>query len=133
MAFKRNRYICGNPHVECTYVRNSGWGGMYIKGVTERFGFDDSRISQIQRQFVKNKATGTPQGTFIYPLLHLSVDVASGFIYTLGVGLSTLLVSTNWAMREPLNRGTGDRPAPRFVMYVRMRDTNDLPARSRTG
>ena len=81
---------------------------MYIKGVTERFGFDDSRISQIQRQFVKNKATGTPQGTFIYPLLHLSVDVASGFIYTLGVGLSTLLVSTNWAMREPLLREASD-------------------------
>ena len=40
---------------------------IYIKGVTERFGFDAIRISQIHR-LVKNKATGTPQGCFICKL-----------------------------------------------------------------
>lgn len=36
--------------------------------------------------------------------------MGKGVIYTcIGVGLSTLLVSTNWAMREPLNRGTGNK------------------------
>lgn len=35
----------------------------YGKGVFGRFGFGDSRISQIHRQ-VKNKATGTPQGMY---------------------------------------------------------------------
>ena len=34
-----------------------------FKGVFGRFGFGDSRISQIHRQ-VKNKATGTPQGMY---------------------------------------------------------------------
>ena len=76
---------------------------MYIKGVTERFGFDDSRISQIQSQFVKKQSNGNaPRDVYISIAISTSVDVASGFIYTLGVGLSTLLVSTNWAMREPL-------------------------------
>lgn len=35
------------------------------------------------------------------------------------VGLSALLVSTIWAMRRPLHRGTSDRLAPRFsFMYI---------------
>ena len=47
-----------------------GWADIHIgKGVFGRFGFDDSRISQIHRQ-VKNKATGTPQGMYyIHPSL----------------------------------------------------------------
>ena len=39
-------------------------GYIYIKGVTERFGFGAIRTSQLLR-IVKNKATGTPQGCFI--------------------------------------------------------------------
>ena len=35
---------------------------------------------------------------------------AMNVLYTyIGVGLSTLLVSTNWAMRRPLHRGTGNK------------------------
>ena len=65
--------------------------------------FDATRISQIQSQFVKKQSNGNaPRDVYISIAISTSVDVASGFIYTLGVGLSTLLVSTNWAMREPL-------------------------------
>ena len=33
------------------------------------------------------------------------------------VGLSALLVSTDWAMREPLHCGTGDRTGSTFFMF----------------
>ena len=48
---------------------------------------------------------------YIQPSLHPCGDaMGKGMIYTcIGVGLSALLVSTNWAMREPLNRGTGNK------------------------
>ena len=40
-------------------------------------------------------------------------------LYTdIGVGLSTLLVSTNRAMREPLECGTSDRTGSTFFMYI---------------
>ena len=42
-----------------------------------------------------------------------------GELYTdIGVGLSALLVSTNWAMREPLLRGTSDRTGSTFWSLV---------------
>lgn len=40
------------------------------------------------------------------------------------VGLSALLVSTTWAMREAMNRGTSDSLAPRFHMYIQEFNTN---------
>ena len=77
---------------------------MYIKGVTERFGFD-ALESRKFKQLVKNKATGTPHGMFIYSphwIFTLLGDMLlSEFYILIGVGLSALLVSTNWAMREP--------------------------------
>ena len=77
---------------------------MYIKGVTERFGFD-ALESRKFKQLVKNKATGTPHGMFIYSphwIFTLLGDMLLSVFYILiGVGLSALLVSTNWAMREP--------------------------------
>ena len=45
-----------------------GWkraGHMCIKGVTERFGFDIVESRKF-KQLVKNKATGTSHGMFIY-------------------------------------------------------------------
>jgi hypothetical protein len=39
------------------------------------------------------------------------------YIY-IGVGLSALLVSTDWAMLEPLHGGTSDRMALRFFVFV---------------
>ena len=58
---------------------------------------------------VKNKATGTSHGVFIYSpylLLSLIADWVSNIF--ISVGLSALLVSTNRAMREPFYRGTSD-------------------------
>ncbi len=84
-----------------------GWkraGHMCIKGVTERFGFDIVESRKF-KQLVKNKATGTSHGMFIYSphwIFTLLGDMLlSEFYILIGVGLSALLVSTNWAMREP--------------------------------
>ena len=95
-------------------------GTIYIKGVTERFDFDSLRISQVHR-LVKNKATGTPYGVFIMysPWCVLTED-AKGRLYTnIGVGLSALLVSTNRAMREPLDCERVTALASRFFVYMR--------------
>lgn len=57
-------------------------------------------------------------GCTIYTLI-VSIPVVleqKGLLYTYtGVGLSALLVSTYRAMRRPLDCGTGDRLAPRFL------------------
>ena len=59
-------------HLSCLSHAESlvGWRRgrlIYIKGVSVRFGFDGLRTSQLQ-QYVKNKATETPQGVYyIYP------------------------------------------------------------------
>ena len=93
---------------------------VYIKGVSVRFGFDAVRISQIYYKLSKTKQRGRPLRCIIYNsfpatgVLSRSIEV---FIY-IGVGLSALLVSTIWAMREPLLRGTGNRLAPRFFMCM---------------
>ena len=58
---------------------------MYIKGVTERFGFDIVESRKF-KQLVKNKATGTSHGMFIYSphwIFTLSGDSPLGvFIYS---------------------------------------------------
>jgi hypothetical protein len=72
-------------------------------------------------QLVKNKATGTPLGMFIYnPHWLLSKDniPLKAHNVIIGVGLSALLVSTNWAMREPLNRGTSIRAGSTLFVYM---------------
>ena len=110
-----------SPHTVCFSLGTDGEAGtyIYIKGVTERFGFDVVRISQVLR-IVKNKATGTPQGCFICkPLVRLVRKTQQGRLYIdIGVGLSTLLVSTIRAMREPLLRGTSDRTGSTFFVYM---------------
>ena len=53
------------------------------------------------------------------PLVHLVRKMPEGGLYiNIGVGLSALLVSTNWAMREPLLRGTSDRTGSTFFVYI---------------
>ena len=88
------------------YLRSHlGWcgGGMYIhKGVTERFGFDDSRISQILNSLSRTKQRERPVGCLYTALIvscrFITMGTVSGRLYDhIGVGLSTLLVSTNWA------------------------------------
>ena len=47
--------------------------------------------------------------------MYLIAYKGKGELYTnIGVGLSALLVSTTWAMREPLLRGTSDRTGSTF-------------------
>ena len=93
---------------------------IYIKGVTERFGFDvvESRKFKL---IVKNKATGTLHGMFIYiPLLTIFINSHLEVYYILiGVGLSALLVSTIRAMREPYYVERASDWLHVFCMYVR--------------
>ena len=86
----------------------------YIKALLTLW-FDDSRISQIQDNLSKCPYC-------VLPLLQKKRQV-SGQIHTdIGVGLSTLLVPTNWAMREPLNRGTGNRHGSTFFVWKPVTD-----------
>ena len=49
----------------------------------------------------------------------LAFVVMGAFLYTYtSVGLSALLVSTTWAMPEPLLRGTSDRTGSTFFVYT---------------
>ena len=76
-------------------------GTLYIKGVTVRFGFDVLELRKFKLS-VKNKATGTPHGMFIYNPHWLFAFIAEREkLYIISVGLSALLVSTIWAMRRP--------------------------------
>ena len=46
-----------------------------------------------------------------------------GFDIFIGVGLSTLLVSTNWAMREPLLREASDKTGSTFLFVCQLANT----------
>ena len=97
-----------------------GWGCVYIKGVTERFGFDVVRISQVQTVSQKQSNGNAPRVFYMYsPWCTLLYRKGKGELYTdIGVGLSALLVSTNWAMREPLLRGTSDQTGSTFFVCM---------------
>ena len=95
-------------------------GRIYIKGVTERFGFDAIRISQIQYSLSRTKQRERPVGCLYTALIvscrFIAIGTMSGRLYNhIGVGLSTLLVSTNWACESlySVERVTG--LAPRFL------------------
>ena len=83
-------------------------GHIHTKAFSERFGFDDVRISQIQTSSQDQSNGNAPWGVIIVPIYVVGYD-----IYT-GVGLSALLGSTTRAMREPLHREPGTELAPRF-------------------
>lgn len=100
-----------------------GWEGrIYIKAFTERFGFDILRISQIQTVRQKQSSGECPLGVLYTTVIDSTFEEWRGSIkgrlyIHIGVGLSTLLVSTNRAMREPLECGTGDRTGSTFCVY----------------
>ena len=49
----------------------------------------------------------------------ISHSLQKGYLYTYTyVGLSALLVSTTWAMPEPLHCGTSDRTGSTFYVYI---------------
>ena len=63
-----------SPHAVRFSLGTNGWVGtyIYIKGVTERFGFDAVRISQVQTSCQKTKQRERPKGVFICkPLMYL--------------------------------------------------------------
>ena len=91
------------------------------KGVTVRFGFDNLRISQIHNYLSRTKQRGRPIGMYchIYPPISIRLIVfcwERGFyIHSPTWGFCSLLVSTDRAMREPSDCGTGDRAGSTFL------------------
>ena len=65
---------------------------------------------------------------YIQPSLHLCGDaMGKGVIYTcIGVGLSTLLVSTNWGNAKAFTSWNGQQgSAPRLFIYQRLNFVNN--------
>ena len=90
---------------------------IYIKGVTVRFGFDNSWISQSSSVCQKQSNGNASWVYYIHPsLAFVMMSMQVIYIYTY-VGLSALLVSTDRAMREPTNCGTSDRTGSTFFMH----------------
>lgn len=113
------------PHAEAKPAKDGadGEGHIYIKAFTERFGFDILRISQIQTVRQKQSSGECPLGVLYTIVIGSTLEERRGSIKErlyihIGVGLSTLLVSTNRAMLEPLECGTGDRTGSTFCVYV---------------
>lgn len=101
-----------------------GWEGrIYIKAFTERFGFDCLRTSQLPTVRQKQSNGECPWGVLYTTVIGSTLEEKRGGIKDrlyihIGVGLSTLLVSTNRAMRRPSNSGTGDRTGSTFCVYI---------------
>ena len=116
----QNAQICEN----CVSLQlfHQRWNNIMDIGVFWRLGFDVLELRNFER-LVKNKATGTPLGVFIdspYRIwtVHWTDLWRVGIAITFFVGLSSLFVSTNRAMRRPqhVERATG--LAPRFLCPV---------------
>lgn len=75
----------------------------YIKGVIVRFDFDALELRNFKLK-VKSKATGAPYMVYIVymPLAGGSLGLWPMVVHIcIDVGLSSLLVSTFWALRRP--------------------------------
>ena len=114
-----------HPHAVAAPRSAEWWCGEHIhkKAFSGRFGFDDVRTSQLQTVSQKQSNGNAPRDVYsqaqCFLLRSWSVE-KRWYIISISVGLSTLLVSTNGAMRRPLHRGTGDSLAPRFCVYMGM-------------
>ena len=99
---------------------------IYIKGVTERFGFDVVESRKFKR-LVKHKATGTSHVVIIcnpHWLLPLGNGYLGVFYIFIGVGLSALLVSTDRGNARALTRGTSIRTGSTSFLYIYGNVTN---------
>ena len=86
-----------------------GGAHIYIKGVTVRFGFDVLELRNFKLS-VKNKATGTPHGMFIYNPHWLFVFIAEREkLYTHQRGAFDVARFDNLGNAKALTRGTSDR------------------------
>jgi len=92
---------------------------IYIKGVTVRFGFDVLELRNFKLS-VKNKATGTPHGVFIYNPHWLYVFIAEREkLYTHQRGAFGVARFDRQGNAKALTRGTSDRTGSTFL-YVYM-------------
>ena len=95
-----------------------GGAHIYIKGVTVRFGFDVLELRNF-RQIVKNKATGTPHGMFIYNPHWLFVFRAEREkLYTHQRGAFGVARFDNLGNAKALTRGTSDRTGSTFFVSI---------------
>lgn len=86
-------------------------GRINIKGVTVRFGFDVLRISQVLKS-VENKATGNAlRDVYMHRMCCVLLWRRRHrcLIYASVWGFQRCSFQTDWAMREPSERGTGSR------------------------
>ena len=99
-----------------------GGAHIYIKGVTVRFGFDVLELRNF-RQIVKNKATGTPHGMFIYnPHWSYVFMTSKGNLYTHQRGAFDVARFDNLGNAKALTRGTSDRTGSTFFMHICFHD-----------
>lgn len=94
-------------------------GTLYIIGVTVRFGFDVLELRKL-KQIVKNKATGTSHGMFIYvPLLVIVIiDQERDMVYTHRRGAFDVARFDNLGNAKALTRGTGNSTGSTFFVYI---------------
>ena len=101
-----------------------GWADIYIvKGVSDAFVLTIRELRKLICQS-RTKQQETSHGCIVYSpywlRLHFAFVAKKGYLYTYTyVGLSALLVSTDRAMREPVERGTSDKVRfPRFFVCL---------------
>ena len=105
-------------HAESLYVEVGVGYIYYIKGVTVRFGFDVLELRNF-RQIVKNKATGTPHGMFIYnPHWSYVFMAIKGKLYTHQRGAFDVARFDNLGNAKALTRGTSDRTGSTFLFCI---------------
>ncbi len=112
-------YLCGIFIPPKALLRVGGIRHTDIKRRYLRFGFDNPRISQVLIIRQKQSNGNAPWVYYTPSSTHASfVRVGTWCLYTFHVGLSALLVSTDWAMREPLDCGTSKSAGSTFFVSV---------------
>lgn len=108
-------------HADATLLARLGGQHVYIKGVTERFGFDAIRTSQLLR-IVKSKATGTSQGCFICTAFVVSCrqDARGRIIYKHRRGAFGVARFDRLGNARALMRGTSDRYSSHAFFVVNL-------------
>ena len=105
-------------HADSAFVEGVVGAHLYIKGVTVRFGFDVLELRNF-RQIVKNKATGTPHGMFIYnPHWSYVFMTFKGKLYTHQRGAFDVARFDNLGNAKALTRGTSDRAGSTFLFCI---------------
>lgn len=100
-----------------------GWADIYIvKGVSDALVLTIRELRKLICQS-RTKQQETSHGCIVYSpywlRLHFAFVAKKGYLYTYTyVGLSALLVSTNWTTPEPLHVEREIEQAPRFFVCI---------------